>query len=81
LIPISGLLGVENVDVSETVSGHLRYRYLIGSILQKIGFEDIDKDEVTKEAEAFKTIVEEENKQDYTQEAKDLAGEAYQKYQ
>jgi len=81
LTPVSGLLGVENVDVSETVSGHLRYRYLIGSILQKIGFEDIDKDEVAKEAEAFKTMVEEENKQDYTQEAKDLAGEAYQKYQ
>ncbi len=81
LMPISGLLGVENVDVSESVSGHLRYRYLIGSILQKIGFEDIDKDEVAKEAEAFKTMVEEENKQDYTQDAKDLAGEAYEKYQ
>lgn len=81
LIPISGLLGVENVDVSEDVSGHLRYRYLIGSILQKIGFEDIDKAEVAKEAEAFKIMVEEEKKQDYTQDAKDMAGEAYEQYQ
>ncbi|KAK4692277.1 hypothetical protein P7C71_g4897, partial [Lecanoromycetidae sp. Uapishka_2] len=81
LTPISGLLGVENVDVSENVSGHLRYRYLIGSILHKIGFEDIDKGEVAKEAEAFKIMVEEEKKQDYTQDAKDLAGEAYEQYQ
>lgn len=81
LTPISGLLGVENVDVSEDVSGHLRYRYLIGTILQKIGFEDIDRGEVAKEAEAFKIMVEEEKKQDYTQDAKELAGEAYEQYQ
>lgn len=36
---IDGLPGVENVDVSETVSGHLRYRYLVGAILAQIGFE------------------------------------------
>ena len=71
LMPISGLYDVENVDVSETVSGHLRYRYLVGSILQKIGFEDIDKDEVEKEAEAFKKVVEEESKNGYLQQAKD----------
>ena len=71
LMPISGLYDVENVDVSETVSGHLRYRYLVGSILQKIGFEDIDKSEVDKEAEAFKKVVEEESKHGYIQQAKD----------
>lgn len=71
LLPISGLHDVENVDVSETVSGHLRYRYLVGSILQKIGFEDIDKGEVDKEAEAFKKVVEEESKNGYLQQAKD----------
>ena len=71
LMPIAGLYDVENVDVSETVSGHLRYRYLVGSILQKIGFEDIDKDEVEKEAEAFKKVVEEESKNGYLQQAKD----------
>ena len=71
LLPISGLYDVENVDVSATVSGHLRYRYLVGSILQKIGFEDIDKDEVDKEAEAFKKVVEEESKNGYLQQAKD----------
>jgi len=46
---IVGLAGVENVDVSEDVSGHLRYRYLIGSILTKIGFEDIDMTAVEEE--------------------------------
>ena len=71
LMPVSGLYGLENVDVSETVSGHLRYRYLVGSILQKIGFEDIDKDEVDKEADAFKKVVEEESKHSYIEQAKE----------
>lgn len=80
LMPISGLSGVENFDVSETVSGHLRYRYLVGSILQKIGFEDVDKDEVAKEAEAFKAMTAEEDKHGYVEEVKESAGELYKKY-
>lgn len=134
LMPVSGLLGVENVDVSETVNGHLKYRYvffppfsrkstsiniaisrrhllpepgigsnrnsccvvglygprrkgkqdtdfsfldryLVGSILQKIGFEDLDKGEIDKEAEAFAKIMEEEKKQTYIKQA----GEVYDK--
>ncbi|KAL9130015.1 MAG: hypothetical protein Q9217_001699 [Psora testacea] len=72
LVPIIGLAGVENVDVTETVSGHLRYRYLVGSILQKIRFEDVNNDEVAKEAKAFEAIVEEEKKRTYLQQAGDL---------
>lgn len=59
---VEGLPSVENVDVSETVSGHLRYRYLVGSILKKIGFEDLRFDEVRKEEEALKKMDEEERK-------------------
>jgi len=46
LQPILGIHGVQNVDVSELVDGHLQYRYLTGSILRKIGFEDVDIREV-----------------------------------
>jgi len=80
LMPVSGLSGVENFDVSETVSGHLRYRYLVGSILQKIGFEDIDKEEIAKEAEAYKAMTAEEDKRDYLGEVKESAGEIYKQY-
>ena len=81
LAPVSGLSGVENYDVSDTVSGHLRYRYLVGAIMQKIGFEGIDKVEIAKEATALKAMVEEENKHDYVQEAKDSAGKVYKQYE
>lgn len=81
LAPIPGLSGVENFDLSETVSGHLRYRYLAGAILQKIGFEGLDKVEIAKEAEAFKRMTEEENKQDLVQDAKNSAGELYKQYE
>ena len=82
LMPISGLSGVENFDVSETVSGHLKYRYLVGSILQKIGFEDIDKNEVAIEADVYKRMseMEQQNRPDYVSEVTKNAGEIYEKY-
>jgi hypothetical protein len=55
--------GVENVDVSDVVSGHLRYRYLTGAILKRIGFEDIDIEEIEQEEEEMKEIEELEEKE------------------
>lgn len=46
---IEGVHGVENVDVSETVDGHTKYRFLTGKVLKKIGFEDIDEAAVEAE--------------------------------
>ncbi|CAA9960198.1 DUF726 multi-domain protein [Pyrenophora teres f. maculata] len=48
LQPIVGVHGVQNVDVSELVDGHLQYRFITGSILRKIGFEDVDVEEVER---------------------------------
>jgi hypothetical protein len=59
---VEGLPGVENVDVSEDVSGHLRYRYLVGSILKMIGFEDVDMQAVEEERVALQKMEEEEKK-------------------
>jgi len=55
--------GIENVNVSAMVSGHLRYQYLVGSILEKIGFEDIDVAEVSREEETLALLEEEERKE------------------
>ncbi|KAF1940674.1 DUF726-domain-containing protein [Clathrospora elynae] len=51
LQPVVGVHGVQNVDVTELVDGHLQYRFVSGSILRKIGFEDVDIAEV-EQAEA-----------------------------
>ncbi|KAK4960631.1 hypothetical protein LTR66_012965 [Elasticomyces elasticus] len=52
LQPIEGVKGVQNVDVSDLVmGGHTRYRYLTGTILRKIGFEDTDLSQVEFEEE------------------------------
>lgn len=58
--------GVENVNVSQMVSGHLRYQYLVGTILEKIGFEDIDLEEVAKEEETLELLEEQEKKEEET---------------
>ncbi|KAI0998063.1 hypothetical protein K3495_g10128 [Podosphaera aphanis] len=45
---INDVKRVENIDVSEIVSGHLRYKFVVGTILKKIGWESVDMEEVTK---------------------------------
>ena len=59
---IDGLAGVENLNVSEEVKGHTKYRYLVGSILKKLGFDDIDMTIVEEEREALKKVEAEEKK-------------------
>lgn len=64
--------GIENIDVSEMVSGHLRYQYLVGSILEKIGFEDIDVEEVSREEETLALLEEEEKKEEEEKTGEDV---------
>ncbi|EGX91323.1 DUF726 domain-containing protein [Cordyceps militaris CM01] len=59
LQPIHGVAGVENLDLSDRVSGHLRYPDLLGGILRACGFagvkadRDIEKDEVIRLKEEY----------------------------
>ena len=69
---IPDVKGVENVDVSDMVSGHLRYQYLVGAILEKIGFEDIDLDEVAKEEETLALLEEEAKREQEEKSSKDV---------
>lgn len=46
---IPDVQGIENVDVSQLVDGHTQYRFLVGSILQNLGLEDIDSDAVDQQ--------------------------------
>lgn len=70
LQPVVGVHGVQNVDVSELVDGHLQYRYLTGSILRKIGFEDVDIKEVERAEAEMKKEQDEEKKQREKNEGK-----------
>lgn len=53
LQPVENLPGVENLDASDLISGHLRYQYLAGRILDIIGLESIDSREVSLEEAAL----------------------------
>ncbi|KAK4197567.1 hypothetical protein QBC40DRAFT_180614 [Triangularia verruculosa] len=46
---IVGVDSIEQLDVSAKVSSHLRYPYLVGTILHHIGWEDVDKEQATRE--------------------------------
>jgi Protein of unknown function (DUF726) len=71
---IEDVVGIENVNVSHMVTGHLRFQYLVGSILEKIGFEDIDVDEVAREEETL-ALLEKEEKKDKDDNKKDVKPE------
>ncbi|EKG21875.1 hypothetical protein MPH_00795 [Macrophomina phaseolina MS6] len=67
---VQGVQGVENVDVSAMVDGHTRYRWLTGTILKKIGMEEIDDEEVRKEEEELRIEEEKERKAEKEAEQK-----------
>ncbi|KAJ5290862.1 hypothetical protein N7478_000113 [Penicillium angulare] len=50
---VENVQGVENIDVSESISGHLRYQFLLGKIISSIGLQDIDAKEVEREIAAL----------------------------
>ncbi|KAK8092363.1 uncharacterized protein PG998_014848 [Apiospora kogelbergensis] len=54
--------GVENVDVSDLVDGHTQYRFLIGSILQKVGVEGVDAEVVEQQMRSFRREEEKKKK-------------------
>ncbi|KAI9934961.1 hypothetical protein AWENTII_005496 [Aspergillus wentii] len=53
---VEGLPGVENLDMSEMISGHLRYQHLIGRILNEVGLESIDSQEMTRQEAALEAL-------------------------
>ncbi|RKF78528.1 putative membrane protein C6F6.13c [Golovinomyces cichoracearum] len=55
---------VENIDVSEIVSGHLRYQLAVGSILEKIGWENIYLEVVAIEEKTLAMLKEKENNEE-----------------
>ncbi|KAL0263233.1 hypothetical protein SLS55_002211 [Diplodia seriata] len=67
---VQGVQGVENVDVSDMVDGHTRYRWLTGTILKKIGMEELDDEEVRKEEEELRIEEAKERKAEQENEKK-----------
>jgi Protein of unknown function (DUF726) len=53
---IDNVHGVENIDVSDMVDGHTKYRFSTGRILTMINFEDVSVDGVEREARALKAL-------------------------
>ncbi|EHK98298.1 putative Uncharacterized membrane protein C6F6.13c [Glarea lozoyensis 74030] len=72
---IEQVKGIENINVSDMVSGHLRLQYLVGSILEKIGFEDIDVSEVAREEETLALMEEEEKREENKKDGSNITPE------
>ncbi|OCL08149.1 DUF726-domain-containing protein [Glonium stellatum] len=53
---VKGVYGIQNVDMSSLVTGHNRYQYLVGTILRKVGFEDVDTEQVEEQVEALRIV-------------------------
>lgn len=76
LEPVRHVPGVQNVDVTDLVSGnHTSYRHLVGRILRKIGFEDVDLAAVEAEEKALEQAAEAEEAERKKNEQKANGGE------
>ncbi|KAF2762312.1 DUF726-domain-containing protein [Pseudovirgaria hyperparasitica] len=76
---ISGVSGVENIDVSNLVKNHLQYRYLSGRILREIGFEDINVEEAEiEEQEGKEEELYEEKHREYSEKERAMKNDASQ---
>ncbi|KAJ5190906.1 uncharacterized protein N7498_009891 [Penicillium cinerascens] len=53
LQPIENAPGVENLNVSDIISGHLRYQFLLGRIIKSVGLQDVDVNEIEREERAL----------------------------
>lgn len=53
LQPVEGVPGIENLNASGLISGHLRYQYLLGKILTLTGLQDLDSSEIEREEAAL----------------------------
>lgn len=72
---VKGVYGIQNVDMSSLVTGHNRYRYLVGTILRRIGFEDVDAEQVEEQVTALK-VAEEKEKEEQRREKGKINTEA-----
>ncbi|KAI1277665.1 hypothetical protein F5Y07DRAFT_82170 [Xylaria sp. FL0933] len=72
LQPILAVKGIENIDVSDLVEGHTLYRHAAGPILGRLGFEDVDFNELAREEQKLKEQEKEERQK------REEAGSIYQ---
>ncbi|RKF62415.1 putative membrane protein C6F6.13c [Erysiphe neolycopersici] len=60
---VTGDTRVENVNVSGIVNGHLNYQHAVGNILEHIGWENVDKVEVSRERKILVKLEENDQNQ------------------
>jgi len=53
---IEGVAGVQNVDATDLITAHLRYRHVTGRILKNIGWEDVILAQVSRDEETLRRI-------------------------
>jgi hypothetical protein len=71
---VEGVEGVENVDISESMTGHLRYRYMVGQLLRQVGWADLDEEAIEAEEHALRKVKEEEQRIEQEAERKEEEG-------
>jgi hypothetical protein len=59
---VEDVYGVENVDVSGMVNGHLKYQHMVGPILSNIGWADIDDSELERQQAILQQLAEVEER-------------------
>ncbi len=73
---IEGIDGIENVNVTAKIGGHMRYQHLVGSILDHIGWEGIDREVVAADEKAMAILEEQSRERSERRDAVELNHES-----
>jgi pimeloyl-ACP methyl ester carboxylesterase len=60
---VEGVHGIESVNVGDMVNGHLKYQHMVGPILSKIGWADIDEAELGRQQAISQQLAEAEKRE------------------
>jgi hypothetical protein len=55
---VQGVHDVQSVNISDMVTGHLKYQHMVGPILSKIGWADVDDIELSRQEAILRQLAE-----------------------
>jgi len=54
---VQGVANVENLDLGDMVSNHFRYQHLTSHVLQRLGWEDLNPEQVAQDQQQYEALV------------------------
>lgn len=66
---VQGVANIENLDLGDMASNHFRYQHLTSHVLQRLGWEDLDSEQVAQDKKQYEALIASETALDLERDA------------